>query len=158
MELCLLLGTESKQAERTSSEDCSATDIFCPVTLSSEELPRSVLFWPLKESLFSKPISSFSPDSNNDSTRVALSMCTARLTSFSITSHTESDTGESSSMRSKFCKILNRFTPCGLLLTCKIIINEEHDFKRKQLDRFHLKGFIVSFPPQTQKLEPPCTA
>ena len=145
MELCLSLGTESKQAERTSSEDCSARDIRCPIKLSSGELLRSVLFWPLTESPFSKPISSFSPASNNDSTRVALSMFTARLTSFSITSHTKSDTGESSSMRSRFCKILNRFTPCGLLLTYKLIISEEHDLK-KAIRWIHLNGFIVSLP------------
>ena len=116
-------GTDIRQAERTSSIECSATDIRCSIRLSSEESLRSVLLCCLVADLSSKPISSFSPTSNSDSARGMDSMCTARLTSFSITSQTESDTGESSSIRSRFCKMLKRFTPWGLLLTYEREIN-----------------------------------
>ena len=102
--------TDSKWADLTSSDDCCAIDILC--IFSRGEWGR-----PVFGVIVIEPISSFSPVSNSDSALVVLSIFTARFTIFSITSHTESDTGESSSIRSKFCKMLKRFTPCGLLLT-----------------------------------------
>ena len=107
--------TERTQAERTSSDDCCATDIRW-VKFSSGE-PLRVLLPSLDEPPCCKLVNCLSPSSRIDSARLRLSMFTARFTSFSITSQTESDTGESSSIKSRFCRMLNRFTPWGLLLT-----------------------------------------
>ena len=54
-------------------------------------------------------------------------------------------------------KINRGFTLSPQVESCKILSNKEHHSK-EQLRRFHLICHALGFHPQTQKLEPPCTA
>ena len=40
---------------------------------------------------------------------------------------------------------------------CKMLKNKQ-DIVKVMLEKFHLNGHTTAFHPQTQKLEPPCTA
>ena len=44
------------------------------------------------------------------------------------------------------------------ILVCKIFKNKELESRKVLLNGFHLNGHTLGFHPQTQKLEPPCTA
>ena len=50
-----------------------------------------------------------------------------------------------------------KFRPNVQLSFCKISENKKHHVK-EQAENFFLNGHIIGFHPQTQKLEPPCTA